>query len=432
MIRSPQSKFQILLFGIAAAVLLFYAAIFAVSPLNGEDYALTRQFHGFDVAHRLGWIAYRSYVQVTTWNARLGEQLAIFWLGMPPLLYLCVAVVTFVLFNVLMGGLLSGRAFWAQKTALSIAVVMALWPGMEVFFWRTANAAYLQPMLLTLLCLWCYADPVRLKATVARASRLALLCVAAFLVGLSFENVPLAILPYMLLAIWLMGEPQQRLRAGLPPMALLAGWALLITAPSTAIRRAFYGQAYGIHGISFDYLLSRASDVSLVFLTSSALLAAVAALCWVWLIWRSPGQRWQLLLPQLPAWLVVASVVMAPYTEPRAFLLAWVIWMAGVVEVLFRLQQRFVAVRVVLIPALAMCLVFPLYALRYYQDFNARVTARNQDIQRRAAGPACQQGINVPLISTVYPYRYLNNRDDWTRSAPQFMARYYGCKVVVQ
>src|SRR5215204_538305 len=79
-------------------LLALFAGTFAISPLNGEDYALTTRQDGMDLPQRLLWVVARSHTQVMNWNARLGEQLAIFWLMQPRFLFVVANTLAFVAF----------------------------------------------------------------------------------------------------------------------------------------------------------------------------------------------------------------------------------------------------------------------------------------------------------------------------------------------
>ncbi|MDC6673862.1 hypothetical protein OEZ80_26195, partial [Leclercia adecarboxylata] len=128
-----------------------YIATAMVAPLNGEDFALTREMLGASAYDRLHWMGERSFVQITQWNARLGEQLAIFWLSVPRIYYVFASILSFVIYAGLVG-------IWSrdegQSSSFSRSVIYALaliwlfWPSYEVFFWITAQSAYFQPMIL--------------------------------------------------------------------------------------------------------------------------------------------------------------------------------------------------------------------------------------------------------------------------------------------
>ncbi len=67
---------------------------------------------------------------------------------------------------------------------------------MEIFFWRTAAAEYLQPLVLTLLIALVFVAKDFRAAVTYRPYRVVAAGLVAFLAGMSFENVPPALLTY--------------------------------------------------------------------------------------------------------------------------------------------------------------------------------------------------------------------------------------------
>ena len=82
------TKLGYVFLAISILTISLYMKTSSISPMNGEDYALTRIFENESFLSRLTWIAERSQQQMSEWNARLGEQLAIFWLSMPEIYFL--------------------------------------------------------------------------------------------------------------------------------------------------------------------------------------------------------------------------------------------------------------------------------------------------------------------------------------------------------
>src|SRR5436190_24188256 len=108
--KGPRARFQSALPDVVAillgiSLLAGFALTFAISPLNGEDYALTMRPDGMNLLQRLFWVVGRSHTQVMEWNARLGEQLAILWLIQPRFLFVAVNTLAFVAFCVLLATL---------------------------------------------------------------------------------------------------------------------------------------------------------------------------------------------------------------------------------------------------------------------------------------------------------------------------------------
>ncbi|WP_208526137.1 hypothetical protein, partial [Escherichia coli] len=91
-------KFSQKVFNYCAIIIFFIFFItFTNSPLQGEDFGLSRYFTSQGVIDRLIWAFYKSVNQITTWNARLGEQIAIYALSMPDLFFIFMASLSFLI-----------------------------------------------------------------------------------------------------------------------------------------------------------------------------------------------------------------------------------------------------------------------------------------------------------------------------------------------
>ncbi|MBO2915920.1 hypothetical protein J5H46_23375, partial [Enterobacter sichuanensis] len=81
---------------VAGILTSIYAITFSTFPLAGEDFALTKRFINQDLITRITYSIERSSRQIEMWNARLGEQLAIFNLSMPPTFFIFVSIICFL------------------------------------------------------------------------------------------------------------------------------------------------------------------------------------------------------------------------------------------------------------------------------------------------------------------------------------------------
>lgn len=416
---------------VALLTLLTYAVIFTISPINGEDFAFTTKFTDGSFGDRLAYIFGRSVHQIQNWNARLGEQLAIFWMSWPRLYFTLAAVVAFTAFNYLLATIASDGTRRLEKTAVSVACIFSLWPGMELFFWSTAHAGYLQPLLLFLVCIYFY----RNEHAVSRLNQsLGLVCVvsiAAFFGGLSFETVPIAVLVYLALTLFFCKEKLITFRTVAPLVAMAAGWAVLVSAPSTFIRRAYYAKVYKTEGYSIDYLMARTADVVEVFQRTTTPLFTAYVVSTLYLASRKELRK-PLFFFFVTGVLTVFSISAAPYTEPRAFSLAWALMYAVVLAALFDLMMKQVAVRLLLVPVLIGLLYFPFKTYSLYSQFATDMNARDAFIRSRIAAGDCKQGLTVKQNTTSYEYKYLLNRDDWFKSTANLIGIYYNCKIVVE
>lgn len=420
-----------LILGIAFITLLAYVVIFTISPLNGEDFALGKRFVNESFSVRLESIFGHSLHQIKNWNARLGEQLAIFWLGWPRLYFTLAATAAFIAFNFFMATIASDDTKRLEKTALSVAFIFALWPGMELFFWSTANAGYLQPLVLFLVCIYFYRNERAVSRLNQSAGLVGVVCFTAFFAGLSFETVPLAVLAYMSLTLFFCKEKLITLKTVLPLAAMALGWALLITAPSTYIRRAYYAAAYKTNGYSADYLLVRLNDVVDVFYTTTTPLLVTYSIATIYLA-RRKELRKPLFFFLITGILTILSVSAAPYTEPRAFSLAWALMYMVTLAGLFDLVAQHWLAKLLVVPVLVGILYFPFNAYFLYSQFAGEMNDRDAVIRYKVDAGECSQGITVKSITTKYQYRYLLNRDEWYKNTADQVGHYYNCKIIVK
>src|SRR5688572_27539073 len=228
-------------------LLLSSAIIFAVSPMNGEDYALTKLFTDASLLDRVTWAIEKSIDQSTHWNARLGEQFSIFWLSMPGALFAIANLIAISSFVFLIALFATPQDKWRRNTLivtsfLAITACFLLWPRLEVFFWRTTAAGYLQPLVLTLLFLLPFYSLPSCRFFLGSWRGSVIFFVLGLLCGLSFENIPPALLPYMVLITYrhLTEKTDFSARLGMATLFYFLGWVLLMIAPSTAARTAYY------------------------------------------------------------------------------------------------------------------------------------------------------------------------------------------------
>ncbi|WIX33801.1 DUF6056 family protein [Salinicola sp. JS01] len=423
--------------GIAAAGAAFslavYAAIFWRMPLMGEDFAFPLGYGAHGWGERLAWIAHKIPAQTADWNARLGEQLAIVWLNLPAWLFWLVALAAFVAFAALIA-MVWGRRDLPFKLALTLGLMFGLWPGLEIFFWKTANAGYLQPIVLSLVCIVAYRSEAAVLALSQRPWRLFGLCVVAAGAGYSFENVPVALALYMALAWWLLPARRVAWPVLLPVAAMLAGWAALMAMPSTAFRRAFYLEAKDVHATGPAYYWERAGEVTDTFFDTAEVLVVLTLVSLLFLAHQQRRGRltydrrmwWSI----LPAVLVVGSMLAAPYTEPRAFSLAWALMLALVVEALSVACRRWRWAVAGCTLALLVSAGLAIKTLTLYENVSRSFDAREARIVERLGTPACETGVAIRQRHFDYPRRYFNNRDDWYLWSLWHVGNYYGCKLV--
>jgi hypothetical protein len=310
---------------------------------------------------------------------------------------------------------------------------------MELFFWRTAVAEYLQPLVLTLLVALVFvAEDFRL--TVTRSPyRVAAGSVVAFLAGISFENIAPALLIYFGLCA-LRVRRQRNARIGsllVLAVAYALGWIALMVAPSTRLRIRFFKVMYHVPPMSPSYLASRALDVAHVLLTSTFGLFAVFS-CFTLIALLRPRVWTKQFLASLefvlPGLLSCIILVSAPYTEPRAFDLLWVSMLVSVVWLFCQWESAtgsaWPRISVLALAVLAVGMSAGIYG--EYVRFGEQANRRFDTIVENIGQPACANGLVVPLVKTNTNPRILNNRDGWFEANLPTVDQYFGCHVLIK
>lgn len=408
-----------------------YMSIFSIAPMNGEDYALTRIFENEGFLHRLTWVVERSNTQIFEWNARLGEQLAIFWLSMPEVYFSIAATLIFVAFNFLVSSVYTGMKEIVEKTIISLCLIFLLWPSMEVFFWKTANAGYFQPIVLTLICIYFYSNEDIITSLSESKIRLTIVSIVAFLSGLSFENTPVAVAVYMLVSFLFLKRKKEQLFALIPVSAMILGWLILILAASTTKRREFYNHLFGVTGYGLDYIVHRVVDVVRTFFSTSSYLFFASLIGLVYILNYSDNKK-RVLLNTIPAILVVGSVVAAPYTEPRSFILAWALMLAAVVEATHIAFKEIKFFKVLALIIFSISFLYQIKTYDVYTDFAKLLNQRDYFIKSKIGTTECSTGVEVSQIKTDYSYKFVNNRDEWFHGNPGYISKYYNCNIIMK
>ena len=421
-------------------LLTLYGLTFSVSPINGEDFDLSR-FGDAGFVDNLLWASHRSISQFERWNARFGELLAIFWLAMPGPWFTAASVVAF-------GALcwcitaIARRSMRFDRTFLSgwlaaLSLCVLVWPRLEVFFWRTAVAEYLQPLVLSLLVVLVFiAEDFRLFV-VRNARGVIALSLTAFLAGMSLENWPPALLIYFGWRFVCIRREGGKLRGlAIIGFAYALGWIALMIAPSTRYRVSYFQTSLHLPPMSLAYLLIRTHYVVAAFVKSGLELGVVFAICALFMVLglRASGREFpaatELLLPGL---LSCASVALAPYVEPRAFALAWVSMLVLIVWVLCHVENMAASpwrrVPVLALAFLALGVATGVYA--EYARFGEQVARRFDIILANVGQSACKSGIEVPRLRTYASRRILVNRELPGESNAQ-IDLYFGCRVVIK
>ncbi|KAB2717978.1 DUF6056 family protein [Brucella intermedia] len=418
----------------AIASALFLAAIFLIFlsvPLNGEDYALGTLDIGQAADERLHVFYEKAYHQWRWWNARFGEMLSIFFLSFPKWVF-NLSIIPFVFaffYFVVKIATGKGKGFWLTYS-LSISVFFILWPRYEVIFWRTGAANYFIPIIGYLYIIYTVTGQ-GYHSLITRNPLLATLTTAiALICGMSFENLPPALVIFILLHRALDAN-SWTWRAILMDLviilALLIGWWLLLSAPSTTVRTSWYREHLG-YTPSVSYYLARAKDVLATYWLVSLPITISGLASTIYLVWSGGIRKHtDILILALTSILVAGSIILAPYTEARAFSFVWVICLIATIRALASLN-------VCAPKVIAILLAVPFIAVTFvtYQRFDASVSARDAAIRAEIGKPLCGSSFQVPLITSPAPTWMLYNREDWFSGQLHQVREFYSCNVEIQ
>ncbi|EPU3697211.1 DUF6056 family protein [Escherichia coli] len=411
---------------VSGFLISIYAITFSIFPLSGEDFALTKRFINNGLLTRIYYSVGRSVRQIENWNARLGEQLAIFNLSMPPIFFIIISIASFIILSYILFRIFNNdNENIFIGIGVSIISIYAFWPGFEVFFWKTANAGYLQPMLITLSVMFLYLKNDYIERM--NNKFYAIYLFACILVGLSFENVPVALFISFLLYCFIRNTASAR--RIYPMIFILIGWVTLILAPSTIKRKEFYQHVLHYKGMSVDYIITRLIDVINVFITTSWLLLAVFACAISYLIYKNKAKL-NIWLCIIAAILVDGSMVMSPYTEARAFMFSWCIMTAVIVHATYlMIKQEKKSHHVIFALIVTLSISSSLLTLKASVSYAAQDSVRESIIDTARFNGLCDNGVSVKRISTPYTYRYINNREHWFFGNLDQVSTFYDCNI---
>lgn len=415
------------LFGLISIAI--FTAIVIVAPRVGEDFGLTKSFQDESLSSRIYWAIEKSHNQIINWNARLGEQFAIIELSLPNWISLSIYSASFVAFILVIANLSRNeRKFdWKLNAGYAASLTFLFWPGMEVFFWKTANSSYLQPMILTLLVAIPYSDKQNLDVLGKDRFRYLGYLLICYLAGCSFENVPFALsVSLLILCVW---QQRRGIFNYLPILSLIGGWLTLITANSTSIRREFYSSRHPRNDSHSDHYLDRVIDVISTFFSTSLTIFVLSLISVAYLKKIGLLTRYHICLV-VASVLVVGSMIAAPYTEARTFLFAWCVMFSTTCYALSTFVERN-NLHIFTTPVLLLSLFFGLFTLGIYSSYGTKLNERYSLIVNSLGSEPCKTGIKIKPISTSVPYRYINNRDKWFWHNSERVGKYYyKCKLI--
>lgn len=406
---------------------VIFIAIVIEAPMAGEDYGLTRLFHNETLLERIAYAFDKSQMQLAGWNARLGEQLAIFELSLPRWMSLGIYILSFVAFSISVAMLSSkhdGRQ-WHEVAAYVAGFTFLLWPGMEVFFWKTANSGYLQTMILTIFVVIPYSDRYYLESLACRKALYATHLVTCLLAGFSFENVPFAVaIALVILCLW---QKRKNLINYIPIIVLLVGWFTLITAHSTSVRRTYYAQAIPRNSNVLIHYTERFNDVVYTFFNTSLILFVFSIVSLLYLSRLRLLTKYHVCLV-IASVLVIGSIIFSPYTEARSFLFSWCVMFSVICYAFNKATEQYNVTKISFVLLFA-SICFGVYTLTIYSSYGEKLKSREQGIINSIGTDKCNKGYEIGIINDNHGYRYVNNRDEWYFYNMIGKGHYYGCNI---
>lgn len=410
------------------------------TPMIGEDYGLSITYAQKTDALlvKLPILFHRIANHMGTWNARLGEQLAIFFLGFDKAWFNILNTIAFLVFCYLVVAFGRGELpawsdlslYW-QMFAAGALIILAMPVVGELFFWLTGSANYLWSLLLLLLFFLPYrlffsGKDIISQSTKIRQSAFFLL---AFFSGLSNENtVPVVLfcivgfMVYKIVQIkrfsWQM--PKWYLPGGI---LLMVGYLLVLFAPSTRIRMNYYMATYGAKPLNLNTLILRtinylsiywSSSKSILLLAFASLLLLTAAIVFS----ERAGKKKTLSDLIWPGILVIASFISivvaaaAPYFEVRSAFITY-FFILALITYSLHVASRTLPAYIPLLVNTALVIGFVIQAqalLKLYDTFYNEVASRHYSILLQVE--------NGAKIVEVHPYAtlsstYLTTRDNW-------------------
>lgn len=427
------------------------------TPLIGEDYGLSPvniSTPRLSSLQRVSRIFSRVVTQFTQWNSRLGEQLAIVFLGFNKTFFnilnsIITTMFMFLIFSYSFGRRINTKSIDDLYALIFIfSLYLCFMPRLgEITFWLAGASNYLWGVIILLL----FFLPYRLVIYTSEIRKLKVLptlifTLFGFVAGMTNENT----VPVFLLLICLMYFGFRKKNVRLPVWfysgagALAIGYMTLILSPSTQRRINFYNELFNITDVTFvDYIL-RMQNVINAFIHSSAFFLIIFfAVLGIYLLirWvsinkgtytiaaegmRESANNLTVVLTILALSLVSCLILIGnSYFEYRAFLLMNIMIIVATTTLFFSrvIWRSFLKITRGVVTVL---LIFALWNMRIiYQDYSSfyqEAKARHEYIlDLKSHG---QNSIEVSGFR-IEDSRVLTTREIWLMTSGQY-SLYYG------
>jgi Family of unknown function (DUF6056) len=439
---------------------VFFLAVNYNTPLIGEDFALsplTAAHQSVPLNEKIVLIGDKIINQSSHWNARLGEQLAIFFLGFHKdyfnFLNSFVAIAYFyTIFLYAFGSLPDFRRRRdIYPFIISFALVIFLMPAFgEMYFWTAGACNYLWACELILI----FGLPYRLLLSgrdilSGKGALLPLFCLLGFLAGMSSENSAVVIDVLIMAIILYSIRKRHRLGAWIycGAVSLSAGIMYLYFVPSTKLRLDYYNKVYGVGKVTLSTYFLRARAVGQDFMRSDELLIVLFTVLLLFFFFdhrkdftsairhSKDGKNinadmkevFSVLFLLSISLISIAILVLPPYHEQRSFLLTVTMLVVATVKLFsdltvnsWPLGKKAMHVLIIMIFSITIFKSFLVY--REYSRFDQEAISRDMKIKYLS-----QEGIKRIKVKPFLTRstRKLNTREDYINGNVQYFI-YYG------
>lgn len=236
------------------------------TPMIGEDYALSLTYQekvSSSIFDKFGLIYDKVSYQFSNWNSRIGEQLAILFLGFDKTFFNVINSLVFVCLAVLniqfsLGDL---KHISTVKLTAYISFTLMIYyvflPALgESVFWLTGSTNYLWGLVLLLIFIVPFFRLFEFPTKTENGLPIYYVLIG-FLSGMTNENTVPVSITLCLLAIFRLKHTKIPVHYSyyLGVFFHLIGYLVLFFSPSTKIRREYYNQVFGVTNHSIlDYL----------------------------------------------------------------------------------------------------------------------------------------------------------------------------------
>lgn len=440
----------ILCFSISFLIYLFFLQINFLTPLYGEDLALSIPLSKQSIFYydKIILIFQKIVNQSSNWNARIGEQIAIIFASNNKLIFnILNSLLTFAYFGLIYIVSLGKIPRINWKFFLYISIIPLLFINLpiigDIFFWLTGSSNYLWSSFLQLIIFL----PFRLLISgfdIFNNKRIGFkmfFLLLSFLAGMTNENSVLSLIVLVVFTFISFGINKKKLIGikwyVLNFIFLIFGYIFLLTSPSTKLRRNYYLNQINIDLSDINSIIHKFSSLFENFLKNSISLlefTLVLVIIYFLLMKIIPGiiskeSSERLLLSFL--FLCISFTSLLPlffaYFESRSLLLIWV-FLINFIIVLHQeiLNNNKIIGILLIIPFAILGLLKMQNIYNCYVDFNSLAVSRQMTIESNISSG--NKEINVNRIPNICP-NIFSNREEWTIHFKHDEV-YYGVKEI--